>query len=201
MKNALGLIVFLVVLSVIASGCLIMIGENSFRSLTERDKTFVKPFDAEVLEVKDTASGKYLYEVTASDILEQAKKNEYTWVHFWRSYCSNDHCQNIGTFQETADKHDSLTLIMVSVTYDFGSIRRITKVSDFTHPILVLKDGTYGHKLTKGRELLATDFNLEGGGSFGDNLVYKRDSLIYNGDNGQAFLDSIFSRPTLNLSR
>lgn len=200
MKNLIKALTVIGLLGFGLSGCLIMIGENDFRSLTTSEIDHILPYEsAASIVAVDTTKRQVLYEITAADIMQHAKENAYTWMHLWRPWCPNDKCQNIGVFQETAEKYAGLSFFMVSQTYDFASIARITKQSDFTLPIYVLKDEKYGHKLTKGRELLAQDFSIEGGRAFGDNLVYKKDSLIYNGNDAIAFLDSIFAEPILQL--
>lgn len=200
MKNTVGLFTLVITFSTIASGCLIMIGENSFRSLTTSEIDHILPYESAAnLAAKDTAEQQVLYEITAADVMQHARESAYTWMHLWRPWCPNDKCQNIGVFQETAEKYTGLSFFMVSQTYDFASISRITEQSNFVWPVYVIKDEKYGHKLNKSRELLAQDFNIAGGRAFGDNLVFKKDSLIYNGDDAIGFLDSIFAKPTLQL--
>ncbi|MEN8695727.1 MAG: hypothetical protein ABF317_00370 [Bacteroidia bacterium] len=184
------------------TGCLVMIGENSFRSLTEQDKTNIKPFDSDVIGVVDTSMNKYLYEITANDIMSQTRTNAYTWVHIWLPYCPNEHCQNIAFFPATAAQYDSLSLMIISATYDLKSISRIKQLSEYHQPVFVLKDADYSHKLKETRVQFSQEIGVKDEeGYYADDLIFRDSTLIYAGDDGAEILDSIFSKPNLNLSR
>ena len=183
-----------------SEGCLIMIGENSYRGLETSEMHQIEPFQSVLAhEAKDSGADITLYEITSTDIKEAARENPYTWVHIWRPWCPNELCQNIGIFQETSEKYADVALMMISQTYDFKEIQGIVNRSSFTLPVYVMKNEYYGHKLRKASEKLAADFDIEDVYLLGDDLIFKSDSLIYSGENGIGFVDSIFTAPSLKL--
>ncbi len=195
MKNIIKMILILLL-----PGCgIILINENNYRNLSDSDKIILKPFDPDIVSRKVDNDQFFIYEINSNDILNCSKKYQFTWVHLWRPFCPNEHCQNLNYLLNTVNafKSHDIELLLVSESYDLKSIENIVRKSAFDKPIFVLQDAYYGHKIRKNRLKLIADFNsdLPAKTRFGfGEYLFKDSTLIYMGyDLNEHKIDSLIA--------
>jgi len=178
----------LFVLIVFLSGCIpIMINENNYRGLSDKALQYVKPFDISLVSARvNNSDSLILYEINSDDIKALVHQEKYLWVHLWRPFCSAELCQNVDYFGNLADSYESkgLRLLFISETYDFSDIIKIMKHSWFNHPVFVLQDSYYGHKMRKTRLKLMATLSPDSAGrsKIGfDDYLFKEGNLLYAG--------------------
>jgi len=178
----------LFVLIVFLSGCIpIMINENNYRGLSDKALQYVKPFDISLVSARvNNSDSLILYEINSDDIKALAHQEKYLWVHLWRPFCSAELCQNVDYFGNLADSYENkgLRLLFISETYDFRDIIKIMKHSWFNHPVFVLQDSYYGHKMRKTRLKLMAALSPDSAGrsKIGfDDYLFKEGNLLYAG--------------------
>ena len=178
----------LFVLIVFLSGCIpIMINENNYRGLSDKALQYVKPFDISLVSARvNNSDSLILYEINSDDIKALVHQEKYLWVHLWRPFCSAELCQNVDYFGNLADSYENkgLRLLFISETYDFRDIIKIMKHSWFNHPVFVLQDSYYGHKMRKTRLKLMAALSPDSAGrsKIGfDDYLFKEGNLLYAG--------------------
>ncbi len=165
----------------------IQINENDYRSLSDYDKRYIKPFDSKIVTTKvNNIDSLFIYEINSDNIKEVTKEHAYTWIHLWRPFCHADVCQNINYLTNITDNFASegLALLLISVTYGFKDIENVVKNSRFEKPVFVLQNNYYGYKMRKNRVKLVTDLKPELASSkkiWSDDYFYKDTTLIYAG--------------------
>ncbi len=173
----------------------IEINESGYRSLTYFEKTHVKPFESATVEKTCEGEGCLtIFEINSENIKSLLGRQEYTWVHIWNPYCSNESCINIEQYEKLENNYadNGLTLNFISGTYDLDHIASIAKKSNFSKTIYVLEGSYYGVKLKEIRKKLYEDINPNSEPDdyfFYDDFLFSGDSLIYMGDD---INDSIF---------
>lgn len=179
-----------------------MINENNYRGLEAEQLKLIKDYQhPNEISADSHHNLDFLYEITTTEIIEFRSQNEYTWLHIWLPFCPNDNCQNISVYQETAAKYQNLGFLMISATYDVNEIHEIKKRSKFTHPIYVIKNASYHHKQRKLIEMFMNELKVRKELHHVDDLIYKGDSLIYVGNEGTEYLDSLKRRTPLILAQ
>lgn len=127
----------------------IEIGENGYRSLSDKDKALFKPFDASIMTKQvDNRENLQVYEVTSQHIKAYSKEHKYLWVHLWRPYCKADYCTNIKFFADAVAQYpdEDMEVMLVSENYDLPQIKEVVKNSPYDKPIFVLDGKSYGSK-------------------------------------------------------
>lgn len=180
------ILIFLLFLFPLSSSCgIILINENNYRALKERDKKSIKPYDYNFSQtLRKEEEEVVVYEINSADIKEYLKHSKYTWIHLWRPFCKAEICQNINAFAELEKEyqHIGLHLLFVSETYDMASIQKVVQNTGFKKNIFVLQDAYYGHKTRKNKVALLKEFNhgkFEATKYGVDDLLFKDTNLIF----------------------
>lgn len=179
--------IILIALTLMFSGCLIMINENNYRALNETHLKHYVPTNIETALIKrDTSEPLIISEINSNHIKTIAKQTEYVWVHLWRPFCSAESCQNLTYLEDWKTKSGKkISTLLVSENYQIGSIIKIINQSEYQHPVFVLENAYYGHKTRATRvkfsnELSNGKFNI---GKYGeDDFVFKNGELIFAGN-------------------
>lgn len=183
----------------LASCISIKIGTNDYSFLKEEELKRVKDFEVSTLSSDfKNDSLVNIYEIDHSIIQENVLKNEkYTWIHFWRPYCSKEACVNINIYSNAAKKYDNLKLLLTSQTYDFPQIQGTFELTNFPLPIFVIKNSSYSEKMKEAkREITSKLISKEvlvDEELFADDILFYGNKLIYVGDSLDYKLDSIIS--------
>ena len=181
------------------SSCLVTINENDFRTLNKKDLTCIHSFYIDSTDVtRNQNTNLYLTEITGSDLKRCLKKYPYTWVYIWRPFCKGPNCKPLFYYEkiDRAVRAKGVKFMLISQLYDIKNIQRHIQRSTFDREIYVMKDKEYGHKLTPARLKLAQEIAPEYYGKklpwMEDYLIFKGDTLIYQGGNVSAsILDSV----------
>jgi len=191
----------IIVIFLLLSGCIpIMINENNYRGLPKEAFKYIKSFTPELVnkEVNNTDS-LFLYEINTKDIKLVTQKEKFTWIHLWRPFCHAEICQNVDYFGNLAENYhySGLKLLLISETYDFGDISNVIKNSRYNHPVFVLQDNFYGHKILRNRHRLMEELNPEllGTTKTGYDDYFFKDTILIKagGEIDKSFLDSLMS--------
>lgn len=184
MKN----IIILIIILLVTSCGIIMINENNHRSLSDSDKSQIRPFDINIVsqKVKNTEQ-LYIYEINTNDIKNYVRTQKYTWLHLWRPFCPNESCQNINYYLNIENnlKHYDLEFLLISESYDFNSIENAVKNSFYDKPIFVLQDLYYGHKIRPNRMKLYDELKTDSSPKTRiglDDYLFKDSLLIFVGE-------------------
>ncbi len=164
----------------------IQINENSYRTLSDSDKKFIRPFHTEIVSTRVNSDSVFIYEINTNDIKALIHKQPYTWIHLWRPFCHADICQNVDYIGNLADKYKSagVEMLFISETYDIADIQHVIKNSHFNHPVFVLQSDYYGYKLRKNRIKLILKLKSELIDSkqiWFDDYFFKDSTVIYAG--------------------
>lgn len=189
-----------IILLILFTACSVMIGENGYRLLKESQLQYIKPFDSAVTySAHDNAGILALYEINSNDIHKVLLSNQYTWLHFWTSWCHGPYCENVNYFQTVSDqlKDRGVQFMLVSLSYDFAAIREKIRNSAYDKPVFILQDSHYGHKVNDGRLKFHNEFkNLNTPEmNYGFSDYFFRDStLIFCGkDLNKHMVDSLMA--------
>ncbi|MFP5471724.1 MAG: hypothetical protein ACLGGV_09010 [Bacteroidia bacterium] len=177
----------------------INIGTNDYSFLKESDIKRIKNFEPSVfnLDFKNDSLVS-IYEIDHSIIQENVlKNNKYTWIHFWRPYCSKEACVNINIYSNAAKKHDNLKLLLTSQTYDFPQIQGTFELTNYPLPIFVVKNSSYGEKVREAKRQITSKLIskevLADEELFADDILFYGNKVIYVGNSLDYQLDSIIS--------
>ncbi len=184
MKYLLSLLVLLFI-----EGCgIILINENDYRSVSDLEKSLIRPFNQAIVTAKvNNGDSLFVYEFNNGNIKTVTRKFNYTWIHLWRPFCHADACQNIKYFADLADTYSSkgLVLLLVSETYDFNEIKNVMNHSVYNKPVFVLQSDYYGYKIRKNRIKFISELNPDLIASkqiWLDDFLFKDTTLIFAGN-------------------
>tara|TARA_R110002050_G_scaffold299169_1_gene464042 strand:+ start:610 stop:1215 length:606 start_codon:yes stop_codon:yes gene_type:complete len=178
----------ILMLAILLKSCItIEIGESGYRSLTSYEKNYIKPFeDAGLINSNTTNDSLHIFEINSEDLKSIIKKQDYTWIHIWNPYCSDESCINIEYFEKLENKyqHLGLNLVFISSTYDIQQITSTVKNSGFSKEVYVLESAYYGNKLKDMRKKLYFDLNPKANQDDNflyDDFIFSNDMQIYKG--------------------
>ena len=151
-----------VVLILLMSSCIIRVNENYYLNLQDTDQQKVVSYSEVAIDTQvNNQDNVILYEITANNVLDYVKKNDFVWVHVWDPNCTTSECVNIKNFEnaEVNHKDKNLKLIFVSESYSIERIEEIASAAHFEKSIQVLKDAHYGHNRLKGKRQFASELS------------------------------------------
>jgi hypothetical protein len=185
-------------LIIIIQSCITLeLGESGYRSLNNFEKLHIQPFESALSEQSCLNENcRTIFEINSNNILELTKNQDYTWVHIWNPYCSNESCVNIDQFAKLENKYikNGLHLTFISATYDLNQIISTAINSNFSNTIYVLESSFYGVKLKEIRKKLYEDLNTNSKPEdyfFYDDFVFNHDSLIFMGEVNDSIFETI----------
>jgi hypothetical protein len=161
---------------------------NSYSSLKEEELKRVKDFDLSVINSDfQNDSLVNIYEIDHSIIQEKIlEEGKYTWIHYWRPYCSNESCININLYSNEAKKYDHLKLLLVSQTYDFPQIQGTYELKNYPLAIFVIKNNSYSEKMKEAKQQITSKLILKevltDDELFADDILFFGNMIVYVGD-------------------
>ncbi|MBR9861795.1 hypothetical protein GYB22_13840 [bacterium] len=140
------------------SSCVISLNETGYNYLKDDSLDRLRKYNPQEQGYNQLKlQGKIVYEITATDLQFDSRRNDYTLIHLWRPFCSNESCQVISPYAEFSRTHRGLKFYLISETYGIEDIDTIAINSKYNLPIFVLESAHYGIKLKKARNLFFTE--------------------------------------------
>lgn len=194
-KYKLKIILTLLCFLALVQSCII-INENEYRTLTPQYAERIIAFDTSLMNRGWPPGEQLLIEVDNNDIDQITRQSAYTWIRLWRPFCPSASCENLALYSALSEKNPQVTFMLISETYGLRDISEKLRQSNFKFPVYVLKDSTYGHKMTPARK----KFIAEAGSGqqhqtqfYDSDFLYIKDSLIFAGNDLTVKLDSILT--------
>ncbi|MGM0478279.1 MAG: hypothetical protein ACQERC_03570 [Bacteroidota bacterium] len=179
----------IILLAFLFQNCIaINIGQNGYSSLSESEKEQVLPFEqARFQEPGNHKENCNVFEINTANIKPLLEEQEYTWIHIWLPYCSNESCTNIAQYENIEKRNQShgLKLILASLTYDLENINKYVRAANFSNPVFVLQSSYYGTKLKDIRQKFHSEIHpeyAETGDVYYSDYLFAGDRLVYMGD-------------------
>jgi len=159
-----------------------MINENNHRGLTSEELEHFQNFRPDTFHQNADFHNLVIYEITTPQLKSITAKNNFTWVHLWRPWCTTEKCQNIGYYSQTAGKfsHTGLKFLLLSESYDLKAILKAVQNSNYQDQVYVMEDSYFGHKLNLAREKFIEGImnnDLVKPGKYYDDFIF-RDTLL-----------------------
>lgn len=174
----------------------IIINENEYRTLTPQHAERIVGFDTALLNREWPPGEQHLIEVNKKDIDFITQQSAITWIKLWRPFCASETCENLALYAMVAENHPDLTFMLVSETYGLKDITKKFRQSNFKLPAYVLKDSTYGHKMTPARKKFIAELGHEQPLQpqfLNTDFLFIKDSLIFAGKDLVLKLDSVLN--------
>jgi|GEM_PF-6901239 len=172
----------------------VCVNDTTYLYLTDEQKAEIRQFSDPPLP--DTVE-RYVTEITAKDLYTSFGNNKYTWTYLWVPGCGSENCKPLFYYDNIikTQEHKGLQLFLISNTYSYKSVKK--RMAGFSGTVYVLKFARYGHKTGKNSRLFGQEMMNAGylkDAYFGGHMVYKGDSLIYNGSAmSNAIMDSVLA--------
>lgn len=172
---------------------IIQINENNYDKLTEKDKKKIKTFN-ESLSNEIGSTSFAIYEINTTEIKNQLKKNNFTWVHLWAPYCKGDECKRLSYYTELKKKYSNfnLKIYVTSIFYDVTLINEIVLNNKYEEPIYVLQNSYFGKNMSKAQKKLNQELTNTQEKKWFSEYLFKDTILLYKGyDINGPLLDSL----------
>jgi len=172
---------FFLLLLLVFSSCKVL-DNTHFTNLSNYEKKSFVPFDIlRVSEPINYTKNLEIQQLTYEDVYRLSKStNKLVWIHFFAPWCSKLSAENLVQLQKVAIQHDSaLILLLVSTSYDYGSLRDLLEKSKITKPVFVLDGNVYGDRIRNSQQKFYCHFGKKWGNKYFDDYVIRNGVLIY----------------------